>query len=355
MQLPSYSITIGYWGQMLSQQAIKDLLDLSGGHPERIALRYQAPMAKVKANWGIYDTAVNMCNDAGIPIYLECKRFDHGVTGPAPLAEMSSFAVAVATRYKGKLAAVGIGNEDYGYKDFRLLANTMVDVYPKIRAVDPDVLILPGCTLQRNERDMRAAVGELLSIAGKALSGLTFHTYYGIPSTGPHVPQDGSVPNVPSFPQCVGILRDVCKQQGYPDMELHDTEFGFACTSQNHSNVPIFSQTDQWKHMQYCLEQARLLGVRHMSWFTLGYGKPPDGMSLRQPSGPTVAFNGFKGYIAQYPTLGSGTPDPTPDPVPDPTPTPEPDPGPTPEEIAAALLHLDNAEQEIKLARALLS
>jgi hypothetical protein len=309
---------MGYWGQTLPQQAIHDLLDLSGGHPERIMLRYQAAMGRVTANWGIYDTAVAQCNAAGIPIYLCCKRFDGAsVTGHATTSEIAAFASAVATRYKGKLAGIEIGNEDYGYSDFGALADAMLACYDKLKQIDSKMLVLPGCTLQRNTTNLKQALTVLLSRAGHVVDGTNVHTYFGIPGTGSHTPQDGSVGNTPSFPQYIQAVQEVCKAQGFPGMGIYDTEFGFASTGVNHGNVLVFNEADQAKHMLYCLDTARTMGVKHMSWFTLGYHSPPDGMSLRQPHGPTLAYTALKDYIAKYPTWGSATPQP-PDPNPQP-------------------------------------
>lgn len=348
---PHFSITWGTKGPALNPQTIKDLLTLSGGHPELIGLRFQAPMNMlIQSSFNVYDNAVQQCNNAGIPIMLTCKRAPDAA--PAGATDMLSFATTLATRYDGNhghgtVQAVDIGNEDYQYSNFGLLADTMNAVYPALKSINPDLLILPGATLQRNSTNMKAAVTTLLQKAGKYIDGINIHTYFGIPGTGPHTPDVGTVNNVPSFAQYVQAIKDVCAACGYPAMPIYDTECGFPCTGQNHSGVPIFSEADQWKWIQYCLDQARQAGVRHMSIFTLGYGSPPDGMSLVQ-NGPTVAFHGLQAYIAKYPqlgTIGSSDPGSSGDPGSGSGSSPQPD-------VASAIAALKSAQASLSATQA---
>lgn len=337
---PNYSVTIGTKGPLLNPQAVQDLLDLSGGHPERIGLRFQAPISLLNGTgFAAYDNAVQQCNTAGLPILLTVKKFPD--PAPGTVQEIAAFAMLLASRYDGKhghgiIQGLDIGNEDYQYSDFGQLADTMLACYTQIKSSHPDLLVLPGCTLQRNSSAMKAAVAVFLQKAGHACDGLNIHTYFGIPASGPHTPEDGSVANVPSFPQYVQNINDVCTQATI-NMDIYCTEFGFACSPVNHGNVVIFSQADQATHLLYCIDQARKLGVKHMSVFTLGYATPaPDGMSLVQIGGQkTLAYQQLKSYIAQYPTWGS-------------VPVPPPDPGPpastpTAEQIAQAVADVQAA------------
>jgi hypothetical protein len=343
--IPVYGVTMGYWGTTLPDQAITDLTNLTSGHPERICLRYQAPMKELK-DWNVYDIAVRKCNDAGIPIFLPIKKFPEG-RGSA--AEYTNFAVAMATRYNGKSGhgkadATCIGNEDFGPDDFGPLADTMIQCYQKIKDANPDMLILPCSILQRNEQKIRACARTLLQKASKFIDGINVHTYFGIPNGAniSHVPDDGSVPNVPSFPQYIAAVRDECMKAGHPDMGIYDTEWGFASTRQNHEKVRIFTESDQMKWLLYCLTQGMQLGLRHMSWFTLAYHSPADGMSLRLGAHLTPAFQAYKGFIAQHPTW---------DDVPVPEPTPEPTPPPEPLPIGDAIQQAMQAIQRAQLAQ----
>lgn len=341
-----YGITVGSKTGTFNSQCIKDMVDLVGGRKNAICLRYQVPMSVVapsvgQYNWKPYDLVVQLCAEAGVQCYLTIKKFpDSG--NPTP-AEVTAFAMAIADRYGDKVAAIEGGNEDFKYSEFGLMAEVMVAMYTRVKAINPNILLLPGSTLQRNTTDMKAAMATFLQKAGRHTDGINIHTYFGIPGTGPSVPQDGSKPNVPSFSQYVQNMRDVCQAQGYPNMAIYDTEFGFACTSVNHGNVPIFSEADQAKHILYCLEQARLMGVMHMSWYTLGYASTPDGMSLVQANGrKTPAYVALKDYIAKYPTWDGSTPPPPPPDEEEEEPPSEPT-GPTAEQLAAALLQIDQA------------
>lgn len=367
ISLAPYGITIGSKTGTFNMQAIKDMQDLAGGRKNALCLRYQVPMSVVapaigQYNWKPYDPVVQACYDAGIQVYLTIKKFPES-GNPTP-AEATAFAMAIAQRYGDKVAAIEGGNEDFRYSEFSQMADVMIAMYTSVKAINPNILVLPGSTLQRNSRDMKAAMTTFLQKAGKHTDGMNIHTYFGIPGTGPSVPQDGSVSNVPSFPQYVQNMKDVCKATGYPDMAIYDTEFGFSCTKVNHENVPTFNEQNQATHMLFCLDEARRAGVKHMSWFTLGYANPPDGMSLVQANGrKTPAYIALKEYIAKYPTWDSTTPtpDPTPIPEPEPEPTPNPDlpptpvPGPTALQITEALAQLDQAAIHRKAASAALT
>jgi hypothetical protein len=305
-------ITIGSKGPLLSPQALIDMKDLG-----MTCLRFQAPLSLVKSTgFAIYDDAVHKCNAANIDITLVIKHFPDTPGFPSP-TEAGDMAVALASRYDGAhghgtVQVIEIGNEDYGYSDFGALASAMNAAYPRVKAVNPHVLVTPGSTLQRNTTNMKAALTTLFKSAGSHIDCANLHTYFGIPASGPHVPQDGSVANVPSFPQYVQAAQSVAAACGYPHMPIWITEFGFACTSVNHGSVVIFSEADMWKHTQYCLDQGLLAGVERMYIFTLGYGG--DGMSLVQPHGHTIAYGGVRTWIAAH---GGNTPPPPP-PPPDP-------------------------------------
>lgn len=291
-----YGVTIGSKGPALDPRAIAAMKDLG-----MTCLRFQAPLALLHTSFAIYDDAVQKCNMAGIDLCLTIKHApDPGYPSPQ---EATSMAVALAQRYDGKhgygeVQVIEIGNEDYGYADFGALADVMTAVVPAVAAINPNVLVVPGATLQRNTDNLKQAVTTMLQKAGKFIRILNVHTYFGIPSTGPHVPEDGSVPNVPSFPQYIQAVKDVCVSCGYPNMPIWDTEFGFPISAVNHPGVPIFSQADQWTHLKYCYDQGRALGVERMYVFTLGFGG--DGMSLVDANGgKTIAYQQLKAYIAQ--------------------------------------------------------
>ncbi|SRR6266571_7412 len=300
--------TIGSKGPQLNPQAIIDMKDLGMD-----CLRFQIPLAMLKQSFALYDDAVAKCNAAHIDLTLPIKHYPDTPGYPSP-TEAGDMAVALASRYDGAhghgtVQVIEIGNEDYGYSDFGALASAMNAAYLRVQAVNPHVLVTPGSTLQRNTTNMKAALTTLFKSAGSHIDCANLHTYFGIPSTGPHVPEDGSVANVPSFSQYVQAAQGVAAACGYPGKSIWITEFGFACTSVNHGSVVIFSEADMWKHIQYCLDQGLALNVERMYLFTLGYGG--DGMSLVQPHGHTIAYAGVKAWIAAH----GGTPPPPPPPT----------------------------------------
>jgi hypothetical protein len=337
---PNYSIT---WGtrdphQILDPQTIKDLLDLASGHPERIALRFQAPMSMLLAtDFDVYRKAVKLCNNAGIAIMLTCKRFPD--SGPASPSEMLAFATKLATLFDGKhgngiMQGVDLGNEDNRYSDFARpggMADMMILCYPALKNINPDLLVIPSSTLNRAAGAMHDAVLKFLQKAGHFTDGINIHTYFGsVPPSGPHTPQDESVPSAPGFVNYVKLIRDACVGAGFPDMDIYDSECGFPISAVNHGGVPIFTEADQSKHLLFCIKNARELGLKHISIFTLGYASNPDGMSLVKAGGVrTQAFKDIKAHIAQFPSWSSA-----------PHGDPPPDPGagqPTPGQIAAAV------------------
>jgi hypothetical protein len=351
-----YGVTVGSKGPLLSQEVITGMRDLGATD-----LRFQVPWSMIEPNkgtysWAIWDDAVAKCNAAGIALMLSIKEapsFWQDAQGLPQPQGMAQIAEAMASRYDGKhghgsIVGIDCGNEDFNLSStfyFSQLAACMKAVYPAVKAINPALIVIPGATLQRNTAHISAAITTLCNEAKGNFDALNCHTYFGIPDNGHLDPSDGSLANIPSFPQYIEAVQAAMHGAGV-SVPIWVTEFGWTLsTNYNHPARIVVDQATQWKYEKYCYDQAIALGVAAMFVFTLGFANPPDGTSLVQSGGAlTVAYNGLKAYIAGKPALdpppnngggnGSG--------------------GPTPAQIAQAITALDAAEASIAEAKSLL-
>jgi hypothetical protein len=148
------------------------------------AVRLMVPWAGVEAtqgalNWSTVDKTVNSAasrNLAVVAMVNSTPRWAVGSGGsylsgrPASPAVYGDFVAKVVQRYAGKIAAVEIWNEPNaitfytpkpdpaGYVDLLKAA------YPKVKAVDPSVVVLGG------------ALGSIIDVTGKAINPVSYLT-----------------------------------------------------------------------------------------------------------------------------------------------------------------------------------
>jgi hypothetical protein len=346
-----YGVTVGSKGPQLNPQVITAMKDLG-----LTSLRFNLSATvltdgKGTYNWAVADNFVQQCNDADIEAYYVLKDLpspwldSQGLPTPAG---MLAYAQAVASRYNGKsghgkIGVLEVGNEAYSLSSTfygAQLAAAMNAVYQPVKNINPDLLIVPGALLQRNTQTIESGTATLLQQAAHSMDALNAHTYFGIPGNGSIDPSNGSLPNIPSFPQYIEAMQGVLAQHNV-SLPIMVTEFGWATTPNfGRAARTVVSQDLQWQYEKYCYDQAAKLGVARMYVFTLGFASPaPDGMSLVQAGGAkTVAYNGLKAYIAGAPVS---------DPPPDNgggNGTGNGSGGPTPAQIAQAVVLLDQAK-----------
>jgi hypothetical protein len=299
-----YGVTIGSKGSLLDSRAVAAAKDIGLS-----TIRFQLPWNVAEKRKGNYDLtiwtdAINKCQSAGLKLIISLMQppaFWQDTDGLPLAAGMAALAETLATHFKGVLSGIDLGNEDFNDTSafkFPQLGQCLNAVVPAVAAIDPGLVILPGALLQRNTAHIDQAVTELLQTAGPNVHCITFHWYPGLPSNAPHDPSDGSMPNVPSFPQYVDVIRGAASAAGYPDVPILCTEFGWPTSSVNHNPSLVVDQATQAQYYAYVYDQAESLGLIGMFPFTLGFATPPDGMSLVQEGGPTLAYQQLKARIA---------------------------------------------------------
>src|SRR5579875_469005 len=309
-----YGVTVGSKGPQLNPQVITAMRDLG-----LTSLRFNLSATVLtdgrgSYNWAVADNFVQQCNEAGIEGYYVLKDLpaawldSQGLPTPAG---MLAYASAVASRYNGKtghgkIGVLEVGNEAYSLSSTfygAQLAAAMNAVYQPIKNINADLLVVPGALLQRNTQTIENGTATLLQQAAHSMDALNCHTYFGIPGNGHIDPSDGSLPNIPSFPQYIEAMQGVLAQHTI-SLPIWVTEFGWATTANfGRALRTVVTPELQWQYEKYCYDQAAKLGVQRMYVFTLGFANPPDGTSLVQAGGAkTVAYNGLKAYIAGQPS-----------------------------------------------------
>lgn len=345
MNTNPYGVTIGLNNHnLLSSATIQHILDLGLG-----AVRIQVPWRDIETSNGVYNFAQytdaynKLLGKVDIVFTIKWPPTFHEGNGYPDPAATAAMAVAMVKQFP-KLAAIDF-NEDYdnaANTDFTHNANTLKAVVAAVAPVNPNVLILQGCFLQRSSSHITAGQNLLLNQAGSVLSRWHGHFYTGLPTFGHFDPMDGSVTNVPSIVQWIDLFRQANTAHGKAKLQGWVTEFGFASNT-NYSRNPSFICSSLAQQLQYykaVLDTCRTSGiVERIFFFTLGDGA--DGMNLTPNGQPSSTYNALKAYITQYPTWQT-QPDPVP--VPDPDPVPDPAPDPTPEQIAQAIALLDQAK-----------
>lgn len=155
---------------------------------------------------------------------------------PSAYDDFAAFAAAFAERYQGKVAAIIVGNEpnlsfEWGYRqataeDYVALLRT---VYPAVKAVAPEVLVLGGALAPTLEPEGSPwAINDLAYLdamyaAGAApyFDGLAVHVY-GL--TFP--PEAAPGPELLNFRR-VELMRDVMVQHGDEATKMYITETGW--------------------------------------------------------------------------------------------------------------------------------
>lgn len=193
-------------------------------HPDMVMEHAHAQGLKVIARLGLTpgwarppDTPLN---------YLDADAYD----------DFADFAAQFAARYRGKLAAIIVGNEpnlnyEWGYRQATAVdyVDLLKVMYPAIKAANPDVLVLGGALAPTLEpagspwglNDLEYLDQMYAAGAADYFDGLAVHSY-GL--TFPALAEPG--PDILNFRR-VELVRDVMLRHNDADSKIYITEFGW--------------------------------------------------------------------------------------------------------------------------------
>ncbi len=150
--------------------------------------------------------------------------------------DFAAYAAAFAQHFRGRVEQVIIWNEpnlslEWGYRpvDPEAYTELLRAVYPRVKAVDPDIVVLGGALApalappgeREGMNDLEYLRRMLASGAGELMDGLAAHAYgWRLP------PDDPADPAVINFAR-TELLHEVLVEAGYPAMPIYITEGGW--------------------------------------------------------------------------------------------------------------------------------
>ena len=213
-------------------------------------------------NWGDIDALVNSCHDAGLNVLLSVVKAPAWARGanadltvdgpPANPQDLADFMGAMAGRYRGKVQAYEVWNEQnlhYEWGNEALDANRYVQLlaaaYRAIKAQDPDAIVVSGAPTPCGDNPP-VAVDDLTYLERMYQAGLkNYCDAVGVHPSGYNVPPDAdwrtwSDPSAvfrgPSdnhhhswvFRGTMEGSRNIMVRYGDSGKKLWPTEFGWA-------------------------------------------------------------------------------------------------------------------------------
>jgi LysM repeat protein len=218
--------------------------------------------SKGNINWGDIDALVNSCHDAGLNVLLSVVKAPAWARGsladltvdgpPANPQDLADFMGAMAERYRGKVQAYEVWNEQnlhYEWGNEALDANRYVQLlaaaYQAIKAKDPNAIVVSGGLTPCGDNPP-IAVDDLTYLERMYQAGLkNYCDAVGVHPSGYNVPPDAdwrtwsdpmAVFRGPSdnrhhswaFRGTMEGSRDIMVRYGDSDKRLWPTEFGWA-------------------------------------------------------------------------------------------------------------------------------
>ena len=304
-----------------------------------------------------YDQVINKAAASGInlavTVYTTPKWAsgnDNSQAPPLNPADYADFMSFVANRYRGKVDAWEIWNEQnaQGFwatgPDPAAYARLLRAAHPAVKAADPDALVVYGGTWQNDYAFLEGAYAEVPNL-GDYYDVLGTHPYSGV-SAPEYVELEGDGRAKKWTFAAYRELRDVMLDHG-DDKPIWFTEFGWS-TFNSVWGVSEAVQADFLTRAYRCAEQDPYVGVA--IWYAFrNHPFGGDGQDWEYQLGltrtdfsPKPSYDAFKSYTPgsggctyQYPS-GPAVPDPPVDPPVDlPTdppvdPATEPEPTPDP-------------------------
>lgn len=170
------------------------LLKQAGFNWAKIQLRWeylQPAPGDENIQWGSIDSIVNTCQAQGVrilfsivtaPDWARPADTDFSVAGPpANLQDFADFVGKVANRYKGRVHAIEVWNEqnlwyEWGGRGHKINAAQYVDLlsrtYQAIKAADPNIVVMSGALTPTGFTDHDTAVDDVLYMREMYQAGL---------------------------------------------------------------------------------------------------------------------------------------------------------------------------------------
>jgi polysaccharide biosynthesis protein PslG len=183
---------------------------------------------KGKPGWGCVDEVVNTAQATGLNVLLSINTaptWARTAAGAPQAAAFADFAAQVARRYKGRVAAIEVFNEpnlaiEWGPRiDPAGYATMLAAAYPRIKQVDPSIMVISAGLAPTRWNDWGAALDDLKYL--RAIAG-TLKT--SADCVGIHYNDGRASPLAAgsTFQQIIGDYRAII------DKPLCMTEFGIA-------------------------------------------------------------------------------------------------------------------------------
>ncbi|MDH7488160.1 MAG: cellulase family glycosylhydrolase [Anaerolineae bacterium] len=218
--------------------------------------------SKGQIDWGELDRMVNNCSANGLKILLSVVTApdwarpgdtDRSVDGPpANPDDYANFIGQLAARYKGKVQAYEVWNEqnlyyEWGGRGKKLSAAAYMELlkraYRAIKAVDPNAIVVSGALTPTGWHDYDTAVDDAIYLEEMYQNGLkNYSDAIGAHPSGYNNPPDATVGyNDPNEGGCKGHrswffratmeqYRNVMIKYGDAGKRIWVTEFGWAST-----------------------------------------------------------------------------------------------------------------------------
>jgi spore germination protein YaaH len=213
---------------------------------------------KGQYNWGELDRIVESCHANGINLLLSVVKApawarppgaDLRVEGPpANPQDFADFLSAMAARYKGKVQAYEIWNEQnlhYEWGNQPINAAQYMELlkaaYRAIKAVDPNAIVVSGALTPTGVNDGRTAIDDVVYLEQMYQNGLKNYSdaigahpsgYNNPPDAkfGYNDPAEPAFKNHPSFffRETMERYRNVMVKYGDSNKKIWATEFGWA-------------------------------------------------------------------------------------------------------------------------------
>lgn len=242
---------------------------------------------KGQINWGNMDRWVN--GSGGLKVLLSivtAPRWsrppdtDFGQPGPpADPKDYANFVAAVAARYKGKVNAIEVWNEEnmsfeWGGRGKKLSAqqyvNLLKEAYTAIKAANPDIVVVSGAPTPTGVNDGDLAIDDLVYLQQMYDAGLkNYSDAIGQHPSGYNNPPDdwidknstGSKNNkghgsfyFRRFEQ----FHDVMTRYGDGDKQLYFTEFGWASSPNPYPDYAYAKEVSEDQQAKYLVRAFQI-------------------------------------------------------------------------------------------------
>jgi hypothetical protein len=294
---PSFPAAGGYFGYGTQIQAYggADLGFVINSHRNMGFdwVKFQVPWkdfegSKGAYGWGGMDTIVNTLAGGGqkilasivkAPDWARPGNTDRGVEGPpANNQDYADFVGAYAARYKGKVQAIEVWNEqnlwyEWGHEplDPGRYVDLLCKAYRAIKAADPGMVVIAGAMTPTGVNDGSTAIDDVVYLqrmyaagAKNCFDAVGAHpSGYNNPADakfGYNNPAEPSFKNHPSFffRDTMERYRQVMVANGDTGKRIWPTEFGWASTGSPHPGYEYARDVTAEEQAQYIVQAYQL-------------------------------------------------------------------------------------------------